>query len=208
VEDGTRAHYSAAAAVDNVLPQQPYLTLGSLRDQLFYALPPRTHVSEARLLSVLRDVQLETILERAGGLDVEQRAWASILSLGEQQNLAFARLLLAVPEFAFLDEAVSALPAERVRNLYELLSQTTTTYISIGRASDLLEYHHQLLQMQGDGTWTDNVGHGRDADGRMGRRAGADFRLVASRLDLPWPGFKSLTRSTVICPTINSLSNS
>jgi putative ATP-binding cassette transporter len=136
------------------LPQQPYLTLGSLRDQLLYTLPPREHVSEGRLLSVLQEVQLETILERVGGLDVEQRDWTSILSLGEQQTLAFARLLLAVPEFAFLDEAVSALPAERVHNLYELLSRTATTYISIGPEPELLEYHNQLLQLQGDGTWT------------------------------------------------------
>ncbi len=136
------------------LQQQPYLTLGSLRDQLLYALPPRRHISEGRLLSVLQDVQLETIVERAGGLDTEQRDWTSILSLGEQQSLAFARLLLAVPEFAFLDEAVSALPAERVRNLYELLARTGITYLSAISEPDLLEYHDQLLQLQRDGTWT------------------------------------------------------
>lgn len=136
------------------LPQQPYLTLGSLRDQLLYALPARRYVSEGRLLSVLQDVQLESIVERVGGLDVEQRDWASILSLGEQQSLAFARLLLAAPEFAFLDEAVSALPAERVRNLYELLSRTAITYLSAVSEPDLLEYHDQLLHLQSDGSWT------------------------------------------------------
>jgi putative ATP-binding cassette transporter len=136
------------------LPQQPYLTLGSLRDQLLYNTPPGTEVSEERLLSLLQDVQLEPVLERVGGLDVEQRDWASILSLGEQQSLAFARLLLAVPEFAFLDEAVSALPAKRARNLYELLSRTATTYISVGSEKDLLEYHDQVLHLQGGGMWT------------------------------------------------------
>jgi putative ATP-binding cassette transporter len=136
------------------LPQHPYLTLGSLRDQLLYSIPPREHVSEGRLLSVLQAVQLEAMLDRTGGLDAEQRDWTSILSLGEQQSLAFARLLLVVPDFAFLDEAVSALPAARVRNLYELLSRTAMTYVSVGSESDLLEYHDRLLQLQGDGTWT------------------------------------------------------
>src|SRR5262249_4159250 len=109
------------------LPQQPYLALGSLRDQLLYNTPPGTQVSEDRLIAVLQDVQLNPILERVGGLDTEPRDWAGLLSLSEQQCLAFARLLLIVPEFAFLDEAVSALPAERVRRLYEILSRTATT---------------------------------------------------------------------------------
>ncbi len=136
------------------LPQQPYLALGSLRDQLLYTIPPGVHISEDRLLSVLQEVQLESILERTGGLDTEQRDWTSILSLGEQQTLAFARLLLAGPKIAFLDEAVSALPAERARNLYELLSRSVTTYISTASGPELLEYHDQLLQLNNDGAWT------------------------------------------------------
>jgi putative ATP-binding cassette transporter len=135
------------------LPQQPYLTLGMLRDQLLYSTPAGKTFSDARLLSVLRDVQLESVLERVGGLDVEQRDWSSILSLGEQQSIAFARLILNEPEFAFLDEALSALPPDRVRTLYELLSQISTTYISVGNGSELLPYHDNLLRLHGDGTW-------------------------------------------------------
>jgi putative ATP-binding cassette transporter len=136
------------------LPQQPYLTLGSLRDQLLYAVPPSVHVTQEQLLALLHDVKLEGILERTGGLDTEQRDWTSILSLGEQQSLAFARLLLARPNVAFLDEAFSALPPERVSHLYEQLSETVTTYISTASGSQLLEYHDQLLQLHSDGTWT------------------------------------------------------
>jgi vitamin B12/bleomycin/antimicrobial peptide transport system ATP-binding/permease protein len=141
------------------LPQQPYLALGSLRDQLLYAIAPGESVPEERLLAVLHEVQLESILKRTGGLDAEQRDWTSILSLGEQQSLAFARLLLAQPDVAFLDEALSALPAERVRSLYELLSRTVTTYVSTASGPDLLEYHDQLLQLHSDATWsaTDTV---------------------------------------------------
>jgi putative ATP-binding cassette transporter len=136
------------------LAQQPYLTLGSLRDQLLYTTPPDTQISDDRLLSVLQKVQLNPTLERVGGLDTEQRDWAELLSLSEQQSLAFARLLLVEPDFAFLDEAVSALPADRVRSLYELLARTATTYISIVSGHELLEYHDRVLQVHGDGTWT------------------------------------------------------
>jgi putative ATP-binding cassette transporter len=135
------------------LPQQPYLTLGSLRDQLLYALPEWATVSDSRLLAVLQDVQLESVLERVGGLDSEQREWTSLLTLGEQQSLSFARLLLAHPEFAFLDEATSALPAHRVQALYDLLARTSTTYISVSSNRDLLDYHDTLLHLRGDGTW-------------------------------------------------------
>lgn len=136
------------------LPQQPYLTLGTLRDQLLYTTPVGVRISDENLLAVLQDVQLEAVLERVGGLDAPQRDWKSLLSLGEQQSLAFARLLLSIPEFAFLDEATSALPPERVRNLYELLSRTATTYISINSGADLRPFHEELLQLHGDGTWT------------------------------------------------------
>jgi putative ATP-binding cassette transporter len=136
------------------LPQQPYLTLGSLRDQLLDALPPEASVSDARLLAVLQEVQLDGLLDRVGGLDGEQRDWANILTLGEQQILAFARLLLARPAFAFLDEATSALPPHRVQELYDLLEQTSTTYISVGSNKDLLAYHDLLLTLSGEGTWS------------------------------------------------------
>lgn len=135
------------------LPQQPYLTLGSLRDQLLYALPEDTIVSDDRLVAVLKEVRLQTVLERVGGLDVEQRDWTQVLTLAEQQCLAFARLLLAKPEFAFLDESLSAVEASRVHHLYDLLSQTSTAYVSVGCDCELLEHHDKLLQLRGDGTW-------------------------------------------------------
>jgi putative ATP-binding cassette transporter len=135
------------------LAQQPHLTLGTLRDQLVYGSPSERTIPNERLLEVLQEVQLEAVLERVGGLNVEQRDWSSILSLGEQQTLAFARLLLNEPDFAFLDEATSALAPERVRGLYDLLARTSTTYITVGSGADLFEYHDVLLQFHGDGTW-------------------------------------------------------
>src|SRR5207247_1113148 len=85
------------------LPQRPYMILGSLRAQLLY---PAIHhaISEASLRHVLEQVRLAELPERVGGWDVELD-WADVLSLGEQQRLAFARLLLSQPQYAMLDEA-------------------------------------------------------------------------------------------------------
>jgi hypothetical protein len=85
------------------LPQRPYLRAGTLRAQLLYGLRA-DGLSDDRILAALRAIGGESVLQREGGLDAE-RDWANTLSLGEQQLVAFARLLLAAPPFAFLDEA-------------------------------------------------------------------------------------------------------
>ncbi len=88
------------------LPQSPYMIRGSVRVQLTY---PRAAVaSDRQLYEVLSAVKLSNLPERFGGLDAEMH-WADVLSPGEQQRLAFARLLLNHPRYAFLDEATSAL---------------------------------------------------------------------------------------------------
>jgi vitamin B12/bleomycin/antimicrobial peptide transport system ATP-binding/permease protein len=88
------------------LPQRPYMILGSLRAQLCY--PHATGVSDEELRRELSQVNLLDLLDRIGGLDAEFN-WPDVLSGGEQQRLAFARLFLNRPRFAFLDEATSAL---------------------------------------------------------------------------------------------------
>jgi putative ATP-binding cassette transporter len=178
------------------LPQQPYLTLGTLRDQLLYTTPPDVQISDERLLSILQDVQLEYILERVGGLNVEQRDWQSILSLGEQQSLAFARLLLAIPEFAFLDEALSALPSERVQTLYDLLVGTATTYISVGSDRSLIEYHDRELQF----TWRWIVAGNSPRRATHGKRRSGANRSLASRLT----GVRNATRQRSSLATAGS----
>lgn len=133
------------------LPQRPYLVPGSLRDQLLYAAPD-DGITDERILAVLRKVKFEPILDRMGGLDSE-RDWPAVLSLGEQQVLAFARLLLAHPRFAFLDEAVSAIDTHRGQFLYDLLSRTPITYISVANDPDLMDYHDVQLELRGQGAW-------------------------------------------------------
>jgi len=148
---GTGTIYRPPLAEVLFLPQRPYLILGSLRDQLLY---PRTdlNISDAEIYRVLKQVNLPDLAERFGGLDgIED--WDNMLSMGEQQRVAFARLLLTKPPYAILDEATSALDVENEQRLYQHLQTSSTTYISVGHRPTLLQYHHQVLEVLGDETW-------------------------------------------------------
>ncbi len=133
------------------LPQKPYMILGTLRQQLLY---PNTEssVADDRLIQVLQQVNLPDLSSKVGGLDVEL-SWSDVLSLGEQQRLAFARLLLTKPNYAILDEATSALDTQNEKRLYQLLQQSETTIVSVGHRPSLLKYHQQVLQIKGQSKW-------------------------------------------------------
>ena len=148
---GTGTIYRPPLAEILFLPQRPYLILGSLRDQLLY---PRTdlNISDAKIYQALEEVNLPDLAARFGGLDIVQN-WDSVLSMGEQQRVAFARLLLTKPRYTILDEATSALDVENEQGLYQHLQTLSTTYISVGHRPTLLQYHHQVLEVFGDQTW-------------------------------------------------------
>ncbi len=133
------------------LPQRPYMVLGSLREQLLYPQVDR-NIGDAELRAVLERVNLADLPERVGGFDAELD-WGHLLSLGEQQRLAFARLLLAKPGYAVLDEATSALDEPNEALLYGELQNAGTTYISVGHRPSLPAYHDQVLELQGGGNW-------------------------------------------------------
>jgi putative ATP-binding cassette transporter len=133
------------------LPQKPYMLLGTLRDQLLYPRLGR-EASEEELRGALAAMGLEDLPQRLGGLDVELD-WADVLSLGEQQRLAFARLLTNRPAFAVLDEATSALDAANEANLYRRLQQMGIHYISVGHRTSILDYHDRVLELQGRERW-------------------------------------------------------
>lgn len=133
------------------LPQQPYMVLGSLRSQLLYP-NPNLPVSDDDLLAALERVSLPNLAHRVGGLDAE-RDWPKLLSVGEQQRLAFARLLLTRPRFAILDEATSALDIANETNLYTQLLGTQTTVISVGHRTTILKFHTQVLELDGCSAW-------------------------------------------------------
>ncbi|MEW6513828.1 MAG: ABC transporter ATP-binding protein/permease [Pseudomonadota bacterium] len=133
------------------LPQQPYMILGSLRSQLLY---PHVGIEagEAELLSLLDRVRLPDLAERFGGLDAE-RDWEKVLSIGEQQRLAFARVLLSKPRYVILDEATSALDPANEERLYRELLATGVTPVSVTHHAALEKYHRQVLELTGEGTW-------------------------------------------------------
>ena len=128
------------------LPQRPYLPLGTLKRALLY--PLTENKSDEKLNEVLNLVELPELTSK---LDIEDD-WSRILSLGEQQRLAFARVLLTEPDFLFLDEATSALDEPREQEMYELLRRVlpNTTIISVGHRSTLNKQHEMALSIESD----------------------------------------------------------
>ncbi|KAG8053059.1 hypothetical protein GUJ93_ZPchr0001g32654 [Zizania palustris] len=103
------------------------------------------------LVRVLELVKLGYILPRFNGLD-SMHDWASVLSLGEQQRLAFARLLLAKPTLVLLDESTSALDDMNEGHLYSQIEAAGITYISIGHRKTLHKFHNKVLHISNSGS--------------------------------------------------------
>jgi len=133
------------------LPQQPYLQPGTLRSQLIYP-SARSSLSDEQLLKILEQVHLPQLAERVGGLDAVQD-WEKLLSVGEQQRLAFGRVLVHAPSIVILDEATSALDSPNEASLYRRLRASGTTLISIAHRPAVLRHHTHVLQFMGDGDW-------------------------------------------------------
>jgi putative ATP-binding cassette transporter len=134
------------------LPQRPYMVEGSLRDQLLY--PHSLHaVSDDELRAAVEHVNLADVFARVEG-DLERLLdWTNVLSLGEQQRVAFARLFLRLPKFAFLDEATSALDEDNQDHLYTLLKKSGIGFISVGHRRTLTQYHDRVLVLDRSGSW-------------------------------------------------------
>jgi len=139
-----RGHIRVADGRVLFLPQRPYLPLGTLADALVY---PRAaaELPRERLVDALRAVGLPQLGER---LD-EEGNWAQRLSIGEQQRVAFARVLLARPEIVFLDEATSALDEAAEMSLYRLLREAPwrPTIVSVGHHGTLQRVHDTVVDL-------------------------------------------------------------
>ena len=133
------------------LPQRPYMILGTLRDQMLYPTMDES-IEDSRLREILIQVNLPDLEQNYGGFDAEQN-WAEVLSLGEQQRLIFARLLLNKPGYAMLDEATSALDPKNEAQLYQQLQDSGITFLSIGHRESLTEYHQSILDFTANQTW-------------------------------------------------------
>ena len=139
-----RGHVRVADGHALFLPQRPYLPLGTLADALAY---PRAAADLPRqqLVEALHAVGLPQLVEQ---LD-EEGNWAQRLSIGEQQRVAFARVLLARPEIIFLDEATSALDEAAEMSLYRLLREAPwkPTIVSIGHHGTLQRFHDTVVDL-------------------------------------------------------------
>jgi putative ATP-binding cassette transporter len=133
------------------IPQKPYMLLGSLREQLCYPQPPE-RFSDSQLRHALEEVRLPELVSRYPDLGIKED-WPRLLSLGEQQRLAFARLLLNAPRFVVLDEATSALDVATEKRLYELLVARDLAFVSVGHRPTLTAYHNTVLELDGTGAW-------------------------------------------------------
>lgn len=126
------------------LPQKPYLPLGTLREVLLYPYGTGT-AADDRLKEILSQCQLEELIPY---LDTVEN-WSQLLSLGEQQRIAFGRALLHQPQWLFLDEATSALDEPLERTMYGLLQTKLKdlTIVSIGHRQTLLALHQLRLHI-------------------------------------------------------------
>ena len=152
-------------SLDNIffLPQQPYMQIGTLRSQLIY---PSAHsnLSDAQLLKILEDVHMAELADRVGGLDAIHD-WEKLLSVGEQQRLAFGRVLVRQPGIVILDEATSALDSSNENSLYERLRASGITLISIAHRAGVLRHHTHVLRLLGEGAWELHPANGYHFDG-------------------------------------------
>ncbi|MBR0102641.1 MAG: ABC transporter ATP-binding protein/permease [Selenomonadaceae bacterium] len=133
------------------LPQKPYLPLGTLRRALIYPVAEKDSPPDDKLKRTLRLVDLPALVDKLDEAD----DWSRILSLGEQQRLAFARVLLTAPDYIFLDEATSALDEPRELEMYELLREQLpkATVVSVGHRSTLFKLHDVELNLDGAGNY-------------------------------------------------------
>ena len=123
------------------IPQKPYIPLGSLREALLY--PGKKALSDEEILYLLDLCQIGYLRDK---LDLVAD-WSHVLSVGEQQRLAFVRAHIQEPKWLFLDEATSALDEDTEAAMYALLAERLrqTTLVSIGHRSTLNKYHELML---------------------------------------------------------------
>jgi vitamin B12/bleomycin/antimicrobial peptide transport system ATP-binding/permease protein len=133
------------------LPQQPYLPPGTLR-HLLIRTGQEKEISDERILAAISNAGLDSVVKRAGGLDIEHD-WPAILSLGEQQQLDIIRLILARPPFAMLDRVSTALGSTQLEQSLQRLTDNGITYINFDEAAVSVELYDAVLEIDANGAW-------------------------------------------------------
>ena len=136
------------------IPQRPYLSCGTLREQVIYPDSLREMrdkgTSDVDLLRILGTVKIEHIVDRAGGWDAEEE-WRDVLSGGLQQRVAMARLFYHAPKYAILDECTSSVTLDIEKVMFDTAKALGTTLMTVSHRRSLWKYHDHILQFDGQG---------------------------------------------------------
>jgi ATP-binding cassette, subfamily D (ALD), peroxisomal long-chain fatty acid import protein len=136
------------------IPQRPYLSRGTLRDQIIY--PDSLYefrakkASEADLLEILKILEIDAVVDRPGGWDAIEE-WRDVFSGGLQQRIAMARLFYHKPKYAILDECTSSVTLEIEKKMYDTAKSLGTTLMTVSHRRSLWRYHSRILQFDGQG---------------------------------------------------------
>ena len=137
------------------IPQRPYLSRGSLRQQVIYPDSLRDmrskNVTDEDLLHILRIVEIDHIVAKHNEGWEAEAEWADVLSGGLQQRIAMARLFYHAPKFAILDECTSSVTLEIERVMYEEAKRLGITLMTVSHRRSLWKYHKKILQFNGQG---------------------------------------------------------
>ena len=137
------------------LPQRPYVTDGTLKDQIIYPQHiGREDVNNSELLELLRFVELESLIGDKGEECLkESNDWEQVLSGGEKQMIAMARLLYHKPKFAILDECTSIVSLEMEARFYRRAKEIGVSLFTISHRASLFQYHDYYLKFNGEGDY-------------------------------------------------------
>lgn len=135
------------------LPQRPFIMLGTLRENVIYP-SSRGEVTDLEVENALEKVNLGYLLHRDDGLDSSGETLTRRLSLGEQQRLGFARIVISKPKVVVLDESTAALDEENERDMYNLVKEMGLTVVSVGNRPSLIRVHDRVLRLEEEGAWS------------------------------------------------------